>query len=91
VQSNNQISENFSQIQHSQSIFWQKTPQNTIFISQPSFELKYRGVTYLTSPIVVLDGNKLKTQPSQLASPNPEKKSTDFNNNNTSQKSNNIS
>ncbi|MGV2829364.1 DUF4278 domain-containing protein [Myxosarcina sp. GI1(2024)] len=46
---------------------WKKTPQNTILIAQPSFELKYRGVTYRISGIMAINGNKLPIKPSQVS------------------------
>lgn len=52
---------------------WKKTPQNTILISQPSFELKYRGVTYITSGIVAVNNNKVETKTSQVTLDGSEK------------------
>lgn len=51
---------------------WEKTPQNTILISQSSMKLKYRGVTYLSSNIVAINANKVKTKPDLNTTKPPE-------------------
>jgi hypothetical protein len=42
------------------------TYQNTILISQPCLELKYRGVTYSISGISAIKISQTKTHPSQI-------------------------
>ncbi len=54
---------NFTEIGTYRSVPWEKTPKNTIFISQPSMKLKYRGVTYRTSNIVAVNTNKIEIKP----------------------------
>ena len=39
-------------------VCWQKTFENKILVAQPSFELKYRGVTYRTRGIVAINANQ---------------------------------
>lgn len=70
---------------------WEKTPQNTILISQPSMKLKYRGVTYLTNPIVAVNTNQVKPQPSQITLDSSKKITTSSNNGDISKTSSNIS
>ncbi len=59
---------------------WEKTPQNTILISQPSMKLKYRGVTYRTSNIVAVNTNKIEIKPSVVTLDCSEKISTSHTN-----------
>ena len=54
---------NFTEIGTYRGVPWEKTPQNTILISQPSMKLKYRGVTYRTSNIVAVNTNKIEIKP----------------------------
>lgn len=49
---------------------WEKTPQNTILMSQPSFELKYHGVTYRTSSVAPTKAHKLEINQPLLSSQN---------------------
>ena len=69
---------------------WEKKPQNTILISQPSLELKYRGVTYRTNGIVAINANKVKIEPGSVTSNNSEKINPGSNNSNISKTSSNI-
>lgn len=50
------------------SVPWEKTARNTILINQPSFELKYRGITYRTNNIRAINTNKAKIKPGLVAS-----------------------
>ncbi|WP_036477864.1 DUF4278 domain-containing protein [Myxosarcina sp. GI1] len=52
---------------------WEKTPQNTVLISQPSWQLKYRGVTYHVNGIFKLNTNKITSDSSQNSANNSEK------------------
>lgn len=83
--------QNFTETGKYRGLPWEKTPQNTILISQPSFELKYRGVTYHTSSIVAIDTNKIEIKPDFLTLDSSKKLATSSNNRNISQTSSNIS
>ena len=73
------LSKNLSKTGKYRGVSWQKTPRNTIFISQPSFELKYRGVTYRTSGIAAVNLGKVATKSRQVALDDSEKLPTVFN------------
>lgn len=74
---------NYSKIQASQGLPWEKTPQNTIFVSQPSITLKYRGVTYFTSSVIVLNTHKIETTPTLVTLYNTTKSSPSDKSNNS--------
>ncbi len=82
---------NFTETGKYRGLPWEKTPQNMILISQPSFELKYRGVTYRTSSIVAIDADKIEIKPDLLILDSSKKLATSSNNSNISQTSSNIS
>ena len=69
---------------------WEKKPQNTILISQPSIELKYRGVTYRTPGIVAIDANKVALEPGLVNLNNSTKITSESNNSNIPKTSSNI-
>ena len=55
-------------------VSWQNTHQNRIFVVQPSFELKYRGVTYSTNGITLpIDNNPVAIQPGLIIVDSSEK------------------
>ena len=71
---------NFIEIRTYGCVPWEKTPRNTILISQPSMKLKYRGVTYRTSNIVAVNTNKIEIKPSVVTLDCSEKISTSHTN-----------
>ena len=87
-QQNNEAIKNFIQTGTYRGVPWEKTLQNTILISQPSFELKYRGVTYRTHGIVAINANKVEPKPSQVTLDSSEKLSTPNNSHNSDTSSN---
>ncbi len=72
-------SKNLSKTGKYRGVSWQKTPQNTVLIFQPIFDLKYRGVTYLTSGIVAVNIGKVATKSRQVILDDSEKIPTGFN------------
>lgn len=56
-----------------QSLPWQHTPQHTIIIAQPRFELKYRGVTYLTNRNLAIASDRFANETSQTTTNSLEK------------------
>ena len=62
--------ENLLQTGTYRGIPWEKKPQDPILITQPSIELKYRGVTYRSFGIVAIDADKVKTKPGLVTSNN---------------------
>lgn len=88
---NHKSTKSISKISTERNISWENiAAQNKILISQPSFELKYRGVTYRSNRIVVVNANQIDLQSELLASIST-KQLPLSNNNNSSETSNNIS
>ncbi|WP_186376285.1 hypothetical protein, partial [Hyella patelloides] len=87
---NHKSSKSISKISTERNISWKNTAQNKVLISQPSFELKYRGVTYRSNRIVAVNANQIEIK-SELLTSDSAKQLPRSNKNNSSQKSNNIS
>ncbi len=66
TQSDKKLLKNLSKINSYQGLIWEKKPQNTILITQPSFKLQYRGVTYFTGSIVGINANQLAINRSSI-------------------------
>jgi hypothetical protein len=79
--SHSSINENSLKISTLSTSFEQKT-SNTIFVLQPSIELKYRGVTYRTKKIVSVNISSVQVEPG-LLQPNNFAQPANYNNTNT--------
>jgi hypothetical protein len=75
------INENSRKISTLSTSFEQKT-SNTIFVLEPSIELKYRGVTYRTRKIVSVNISSVQVEPG-LLKPNNFAQPANSNNTNT--------
>jgi hypothetical protein len=75
------INENSLKISTLSTSFEQKT-SNTIFVLQPTIELKYRGVTYRTRKIVSVNISSVQVEPG-LLKPNNFARPANYNNTNT--------
>ena len=66
TQSDKKLLKNLSKINSYQGLIWEKKPQNTILMTQPSLKLQYRGVTYFTGSMVGINANQLAINRSSI-------------------------
>jgi hypothetical protein len=69
---------------------WEKNPKNTILITQPTIQLKYRGVIYHIDLILGIDIDRIKTKGDRITDDSP-KTIIDCNNSYISQSDSTIS